>query len=99
MIDEPADNVAAPASTRSQNASITSASSRSIRNASATPGGYAGNFYEISLGLNWTPHANLIVRPEVRYDWYDGVNAAGPPFGDGTESSQWVYGLDAVVLW
>jgi hypothetical protein len=62
----------------------------------ATPGGYAGNFYEISLGLNWTPHANLIVRPEVRYDWFEG---AGTPFGDNTASSQWVYGLDAIVLW
>lgn len=62
----------------------------------ATPGGYAGNFYEVSLGLNWTPHANLIVRPEVRYDWYEGV---GDPFGDGTANSQWLYGLDAVVLW
>jgi hypothetical protein len=67
-----------------------------------TPGGYAGNFYEISLGLNWTPHANLIVRPEVRYDWFNGdsLNAiGGRPYGDGTDNSQWVYGLDAVVLW
>ena len=71
-----------------------------LGNVSATPGGYAGNFYEISLGLNWTPHANLIVRPEVRYDWYEGEQLNGAaPFGDGTESSQWVYGLDAVVLW
>ncbi len=62
----------------------------------ATPGGYAGNFYEVSLGLNWTPHANLIVRPEVRYDWYDGI---GNPFGDNTSQAQWVGGFDAVVLW
>ena len=62
----------------------------------ATPGGYAGNFYEVSAGLNWTPHANLIVRPEVRYDWYDGV---GNPFGDSTSQAQWVGGFDAIVLW
>lgn len=67
-----------------------------LGNVSATPGGYAGNFYEISLGLNWTPHANLIVRPEIRYDWYEGV---GDPFGDGDENSQWVGGFDAIVLW
>jgi hypothetical protein len=65
-----------------------------------TPGGYAGNFYEVSLGLNWTPHANLIVRPEVRYDWFNGDTLNGVrPYGDGTDNSQWVYGFDAVVLW
>jgi hypothetical protein len=66
-----------------------------------TPGGYAGNFYTVSLGLNWTPHANLIVRPEVRYDWYDGLaNDAGQlPFADGNRGSQWMYGLDAIILW
>jgi hypothetical protein len=65
-------------------------------NTVATPGGYAGNFYEISLGLNWTPHANLNIRPEIRYDWYDGI---GNPFGDGNNQSQWVGGFDAYVLW
>jgi hypothetical protein len=62
----------------------------------ATGGGFAGHFFEVAAGLNWTPHANLIVRPEIRYDWYDGV---GNPFGDQTSQSQWVGGLDAVLLW
>jgi hypothetical protein len=61
------------------------------------PTGYnAGNYWEVSLGLNWTPHSNLIVRPEVRYDWFDGQ---GNPFGDGQDKSQWVGGFDAIVLW
>jgi len=30
--------------------------------------GFAGNFYNLTAGLNWTPHANIAVRPEVRYD-------------------------------
>ena len=62
----------------------------------ATGTGFAGHFYEISAGLNWTPHANLVVRPEIRYDWYDGINA---PYDDRTAASQWTYGLDAIVLW
>jgi hypothetical protein len=36
------------------------------------------------------------VRPEVRYDWFDGQ---GNPFGDGQDKSQWVGGFDAIVLW
>jgi hypothetical protein len=55
-----------------------------------------GNYWEVSLGLNWTPHANLIVRPEVRYDWFDGD---GNPYGDGAAKSQWIGGFDAIVLW
>ena len=53
------------------------------------------------LGLNWTPSANLTVRPEMRYDWYDGV-ALGPatgPFNAGTDDSQFLLGVDAIYLW
>jgi hypothetical protein len=34
------------------------------------------DIYDLTLGLNYRPHANLIVRPEVRYDWARGANAA-----------------------
>jgi hypothetical protein len=34
--------------------------------------GYAGNFWEVTAGLNWSPHPNVRLRPEVRWDWYDG---------------------------
>ena len=34
--------------------------------------GFAGNFYEVTAGVNWRPNQNVIFRPEVRYDWYDG---------------------------
>ncbi len=34
-------------------------------------GPYVGDFYEITLGLNWTPHPNIRVRPEVRWDWFE----------------------------
>lgn len=43
---------------------------------------YAGDFYEVTLGLNWNPWANVSIRPEVRYDWYKGDET---PFG----GSEW----------
>lgn len=63
--------------------------------------GYAGNFTDLSLGLNWKPKANVILRPEVRWDWYDGPpNAAGPyplPFNSGAGRSQFTLAADLIV--
>jgi hypothetical protein len=58
-------------------------------------GGSPGDFYEVALGLNWSPTANILVRPEVRWDWYDGIGAL--PFGDETDDEQFVGGFDAIV--
>ncbi len=66
---------------------------------------FPGNFYECTLGLNWKPNANLIVRPEVRWDWYEGeVNqnpavAATSPYDAGTRNNQFLYGLDLIYQW
>ncbi len=62
--------------------------------------GFAGNFYEVTVGANWTPHPNLLVRPEIRYDWFDGL--AGPtglPFDDGTSDDQLLLAVDAVLTY
>jgi hypothetical protein len=62
---------------------------------------FAGNFYEVAAGMNWTPTANWTVRPEVRYDWFDGV-ALGPaagPYDAGTSNNQFLLGFDAIFLW
>lgn len=63
--------------------------------------GYEGNFTNLSLGLNWKPKANVYVRPEVRWDWYDGrPNPAGPyalPFDDGNSRRQFTLATDLVV--
>lgn len=56
--------------------------------------GFTGEFSELTLGLNWKPHPNVVFRPEARWDWFDG---AGLPFVDGTESNQFTTGLDLVV--
>lgn len=36
-------------------------------------GPYVGDFYEVAAGLNYRPHPNLLIRPEVRYDWFNGT--------------------------
>jgi len=60
--------------------------------------GYAGNFYEVSVGLNWKPKANVFVRPEVRYDSYNGPTNGGQlPFDDGNSSSQFTFATDLIV--
>jgi hypothetical protein len=56
----------------------------------------AGNYYEFALGANWTPHANLIVRPELRWDWSDGTAIA--PYNDLTKDSQFMAAVDAILF-
>jgi hypothetical protein len=66
-------------------------------------GGFEGNFYELAYGLNYKPtwNSNLIVRPEVRFDWYDGRdNALGnQPYDDGSDDSQVLTGFDVIYLY
>lgn len=53
-----------------------------IRNGNPNVGPYNGTFYMVNAGLNWTPNGskNLMVRPEIRYDWFGGN---GLPFDAG----------------
>ena len=48
-------------------------------------GPFPGNFYSVSAGLNYLPHPNLLIRPEVRSDWFSGE---GKPYNDGESSNQ-----------
>lgn len=60
--------------------------------------GFAGNFYEVTAGLNYRPHPSVVFRPELRWDWYDGL--AGPtglPFGNGASDNQFTAAADLVV--
>ncbi len=62
------------------------------------PGQISGNFYELTAGLNWRPKERLIIRPELRYDWYAGRYIPGSlPFNDGTETEQFSGGFDVIV--
>ena len=69
-------------------------------------GGFAGNFWELTFGLNWYPNANWMLRPEVRYDWFDPNTATTPlPYGSplgqeigagGSRYGQFYAGADVV---
>jgi hypothetical protein len=60
--------------------------------------GFAGTFTEVTLGLNWRPHPNFVVRPECRWDCYSGSTNHQDqlPFGDGTRSSQFLFATDLI---
>ena len=55
--------------------------------------GTAGDYYEATVGLNWQPTNNLRVRPEARWDVYEGV---GTPFHSGTDTNITTFGIDFV---
>jgi hypothetical protein len=61
--------------------------------------GCAGAYNDLSLGLNWRPHPNFVLRPEVRWDWYDGVeNAFGQlPYGNHLERQQFLADMDLII--
>jgi hypothetical protein len=57
-----------------------------------------GTYGELTWGLNWTPRERLVVRPELRYDWFNGLSAANQqPFDNGNASDQFSGGFD--VIW
>lgn len=61
--------------------------------------GFAGNFYQCTLGPRWTPHPNLVVRPNLRFDWYSGktdINGLHP-YDDGTKNYQQILATDVIV--
>lgn len=57
--------------------------------------GNPGDYYGLTAGLNWKPHANLTVRPELRYDWFQGT---GTPFAGGN-TDQFSGGFDVIATY
>ncbi|MEO1529410.1 MAG: outer membrane beta-barrel protein, partial [Planctomycetota bacterium] len=55
--------------------------------------GNENDIYALTLGLNVKPHANLIVRPEVRFDWDDNQVLG---LEDGAD--QTTFGIDSIFL-
>lgn len=80
-----------------------------VTNTLPVASGFVGNFWEITLGLNWMPTANWVVRPEIRYDWFtpDAYGSGALPFGaitttpgglvTGDDVDQWYLGCDAIL--
>lgn len=53
-----------------------------------------GSYYSLSAGPNWSPVPNFVVRPEIRWDFYNGP---ARPFADGTRDYQLMLGCDAIL--
>ena len=51
-----------------------------LRGLSGARSGYAGNFFEITVGANYKFTANTTIRPYVRFDWFSGVSAIRTAF-------------------
>jgi hypothetical protein len=54
---------------------------------SNTVTGESTSFYELTGGVNYKPHANVVIRPEMRYDW------SPTDFGG---YNRGIFGIDAI---
>lgn len=53
--------------------------------------------YEMTYGLNYRPHANLVIRPEIRYNWMPAD--ASYQAATGIDFNQTVFGIDGVLTY
>lgn len=68
-----------------------------VADVGGTFNGAAGDYYEATLGVNYRPHANFVVRPEVRWDWFVPQGpTAQLPFKNGTRDNQFSGGVDMI---
>ncbi len=49
------------------------------------------DIYALTMGVNYKPHANVVVRPEIRWDWDDSGT-----FLEGGDDNQTTFGMDAI---
>ena len=59
--------------------------------------------YALTMGINYRPHANVIVRPEVRFDWVDGnrafLAAADNAILENNDANQTTFGVDTIFTY
>ena len=60
------------------------------------PTGVGADYYELSLGLNWTPNNWINVRPELRWDWAHPLGSGVLP--QGLRDDQILLACDVVAL-
>ncbi|OYP35972.1 porin [Rhodopirellula sp. MGV] len=58
-----------------------------------TAAGVDSDIYALTMGVNYRPHANVLVRPEIRFDWDDDL-VAGLEDGD----DQTTFGVDTIFM-
>ena len=68
--------------------------------ANVVAGPYTGDFQTVAFGLNWAPHGskNLMIRPEIRYDWFNGTGVNGGPYNAGQSNNQFMVVVGAFYL-
>ena len=55
------------------------------------------DIYALTLGVNYRPHGNVIVRPEIRWDWNDDqVQVAGSDLLENGDDNQTTFGIDTI---
>jgi hypothetical protein len=58
----------------------------------------SSDLYALTLGVNYRPHANVIVRPEIRWDWNDDqVAVGGSPVLENGDDNQTTFGIDTIL--
>ncbi len=68
-----------------------------LREGNETPDGLAGSFYEVTAGLNWLPRTNLRIRPEIRWDIFDGrPSTTSQAYDAGNSNHQFTFGCDVI---
>ncbi len=90
---------------KDQNGFVVTEPIRAVDNGDPFYSGFAGSFYETSIGLNYKPNGNFALRPELRYDWYTGApgtastGGSAEPYNDGQSKNQFLFGVDAIYQW
>jgi len=56
-----------------------------------------GNYYSLTLGANWSPTGNFLMRPAFRWDFMGGpYGGSRRPFNDGASNQQTMLGFDLI---
>ncbi len=64
----------------------------------ATAGGGDTTYTALTVGLNLKPYENLLLRPELRWDWADGGSLTAGPFDDLSDNTSFTIGMDAILF-
>ena len=55
---------------------------------------FVGSFYSLTGEVNYYPHPNVTIRPEVLYDWFTGGRN---PYNDGQKDNQVLVAVNAYL--
>lgn len=62
--------------------------------------GYVGNFFQTTFGPKWMITKNMFLRPNLRFDYFDGVATTGLlPYDNGNKHWQGILATDLAILY